>query len=399
MSGLRVAMVAPCPLPWPRGTPIRIFRTAEALARRGHEVHVVTYHLGQDAGALPFRLHRIRRIPTYRRTAPGPTLQKLLVADTLLRRLLARVLDDHRPDVVHAHHYEGLLVARGPTRARALPLVYDAHTLLSSELRFYPLGVPGRLKDLVGGWLDRRLPHRADHVIAVTEGVRRRLVQGFGLPPADVTVVMNGIEHAHFEARLGADGPAASEARRADGPGFPTLVYSGNLAPYQGVDLLLRAFRRILDRRPDARLRLVTNSSLGSYAELAGRLDVIRGIDVVRSDFAGLPEHLATARVALNPRTECDGVPQKVLNYMAAGRPVVSFAGSAEVLEPGVTGLVVADGDVEAFADAALGLLGDPERAERLGAAGRERVSGWTWDRTAAGVEEVYARVLRERRR
>jgi glycosyltransferase involved in cell wall biosynthesis len=388
VSGLRVAMVAPCPLPWPRGTPIRIVRTAEALAARGHDVHVVTYHLGQQTGPLPFHLHRIPRIPTYRRTAPGPTLQKLLVADTLLRRLLGRVLDRHRPDVVHAQHYEGLLVASGPARARGLPLVYDAHTLLSSELRFYHLGVPARLKDLAGGWLDRRLPHRADHVIAVTDGVRRRLVHGFGLAPECVTVVMNGIEHAHFQGLAG-DG--------SGGP--PTLVYSGNLAPYQGVDLLLRAFRRVLDRRPDARLRLVTNSSLGEYADLARRLGLTREIEVVRSDFAGLPRQLATARVALNPRTECDGVPQKVLNYMAAGRPVVSFAGSAEVLEPGVTGLVVPDGDVEAFADAALALLQDTERAERLGAAGRERVAGWTWDRTAAGVEEVYRRVLRERRR
>jgi glycosyltransferase involved in cell wall biosynthesis len=267
--------------------------------------------------------------------------------------------------------------------------VYDAHTLLSSELRFYPLGVPARLKDLVGGWLDRRLPRQADHVIAVTQGVRRRLIEGFGLPPDAVTVVMNGIEHAHFDG--------FAERARPDGP--PTLVYSGNLAPYQGVDLLLRAFRRVLDRRPDVRLRLVTNSPLGAFGTLARQLGVDASLEVVRSDFAGLPRHLASADVAVNPRTECDGVPQKVLNYMAAGRPVVSFAGSAEVLEPGVTGVVVPDGDVEAFAGAALELLADPARARRLGAAGSERVAAWSWGRTAAGVEEVYRRVLRERRR
>jgi len=45
-DSLRIAMIAACPFPWPRGTPIRIHRIAEAVARRGHAVHVVTYHLG-----------------------------------------------------------------------------------------------------------------------------------------------------------------------------------------------------------------------------------------------------------------------------------------------------------------------------------------------------------------
>src|SRR5690242_4427588 len=83
---LRVAVVAACPFPWPRGTPIRIERIADAVARRGHAVHVVTYHLGEDSGNSPFRVHRIRDVPTYRRTGPGPTLRKLLQLDPLLAR-------------------------------------------------------------------------------------------------------------------------------------------------------------------------------------------------------------------------------------------------------------------------------------------------------------------------
>ena len=60
---LRIAMLAACPFPWPRGTPIRIHRMTEALARHGHEVHVVTYHLGKELSASPYEVHRIRDVP------------------------------------------------------------------------------------------------------------------------------------------------------------------------------------------------------------------------------------------------------------------------------------------------------------------------------------------------
>ena len=65
---LRIAMIAACPFPWPRGTPIRIHRIAEAVAGRGHAVHVVTYHLGEELADAPFVVHRIRDVPAYRRT-------------------------------------------------------------------------------------------------------------------------------------------------------------------------------------------------------------------------------------------------------------------------------------------------------------------------------------------
>ena len=83
---LRIATVAACPFPSPRGTPVRIHRLSEALARRGHDVHVVTYHLGDDIQEAPFHVHRIRDVKFYHKTAPGPTYGKLLVLNPLLLR-------------------------------------------------------------------------------------------------------------------------------------------------------------------------------------------------------------------------------------------------------------------------------------------------------------------------
>jgi hypothetical protein len=81
---LRVAMVAACPFPYPRGTPIRIFRMAEALSELGQEIHVITYHLGQKVESINFNLHRIPNLHFYKKVNPGPSYLKLMVVDPML---------------------------------------------------------------------------------------------------------------------------------------------------------------------------------------------------------------------------------------------------------------------------------------------------------------------------
>lgn len=382
---LRIAMVAACPFPYPRGTPIRIFRMAEALALRGHDVHVVTYHLGEDVGETPVHVHRIPHVPAYHRAAPGPTYGKLLVLDPLLWRTLRRVLRQQPFDVIHAHHYEGLLVAHAARPRRGAPIIYDAHTLLRTELPYYRLGLGRGGLRRIGTWLDQKLPGRADHVITVTRTLRDQLVECGAVPDDRVTVAENGVEFGLF------DGPLPPRPTE-----WKTIIFSGNLAPYQGVDHLLRAFQLVLRQRQDVRLSIVTEAESGSAEELALALGIRQHVDVVRIGFDRLPAHLRAADVAVNPRVQCDGVPQKLMNYMAAGCPIVSFAGSAAHLRHGVTGWVVDQADPAALASGILHLLDAPELARDLGRAAREVARrDFSWERTAEKVENVYARVLR----
>ena len=82
-EALRIVMVAACPFPANRGTPSRILRMAEAMADRGHEVHVVTYHFGIDTPTRGIHIHRVPKVgKSY--FGPGPTYRKLLLYDPLL---------------------------------------------------------------------------------------------------------------------------------------------------------------------------------------------------------------------------------------------------------------------------------------------------------------------------
>jgi glycosyltransferase involved in cell wall biosynthesis len=386
-SGYRVAVVAACPFPYPRGTPIRIFRIAEALAHRGCEVHVITYHLGEITPAaeqaLPFRIHRIPQIKTYTKTSAGPSYQKLFLNALLLRRLL-QVLKQHPIDIIHAHHYEGLLVGLGARLLTHHPVIYDAHTMLESELPFYKLGMPTFVKKIGGKLLDDFLPRHATHTITVTEDIRDQLVR-YHMFPDQVTVLINGVESELL----------APPSEMPPSPPEPVLVYAGGLAPFHGIECLLRALRFILDKRNDVRLRLVTTGSLAPYQPLIDTLHLSPHLELIAAEFSDLPAHLHSATVALNPRAVCPGIPQKLLNYMAAGKPIVSFAGSAKILKHEITAYIVESPMPMDFAEGVLHLLDHPQLARSLGAnALRLAQHDYSWDGVAENVIRIYHRIL-----
>lgn len=382
---IRVLAIAACPFPLGRGTPTRILRQVELLAARGHEIHVATYHLGEPLESPGFAVHRIPRVRAYRKIEPGPTIAKLIVLDPLLVFLVRKLLSGQRFDVIHAHHFEGLLVAR--SAGRRLPIIFDVPTLLESELPYYHFLLPASWKRRLGKTLDRHLPRSADHVIAISDDMRDRLV---ALEPdlgERISVIASGVELDLFQVGEG----------RSPTLGAEELVFTGNLAAYQGVELMLEAVGRLAERRPGVRLKIVTLADFEPYRQLADRLGLAGRIDLVNEGFDRVPHHLASAAVALNPRTRCEGVPQKLVNYMAAGCPIVSFSGSAKTLEHRETGLIVEDDDIPAFADAVETLLADRKLACRLGANARlfvERELGW--ERTVDRLEETYEAVLQD---
>jgi glycosyltransferase involved in cell wall biosynthesis len=387
-SRYRIAMVAACPMPARRGTPLRVERLAQALWSRGHQVELITYHIADDAQSFEFPVHRIFDRPVYWRMPAGPNLPKLALYDPALAWKLWRVLMSGAFDVVHAHHVEGLLTALPSRWYSRVPIIYDAHTMLASELPSYGPKQSRSVVQRLGGWLDGALPRRADHVISVTTDIRNRLVENHGIEAKRVSVVTNGVELERFIVPL------------PPGDGVVRIIYSGTLAPYQDVDLLLEAFARAWRMRNDLRLVFSVSSSFRDYLPQVARLGIKDAVEVIPDNFDELPTRLAGAAMAVLPRTQCDGIPQKLLNYMAAAKAIVCSAGAAKVMEHERTGLVVPNGDIDAFAKAILRVAANPTWAQELGRAAREHVAAnYSWEQAAEGVERVYDTVVSDRGR
>jgi glycosyltransferase involved in cell wall biosynthesis len=174
-----------------------------------------------------------------------------------------------------------------------------------------------------------------------------------------------------------------------------TLAYAGNTDDFQGVDQLLKAFQIALQHKNNLQLMIVTQSSFDKYRPLAQRLNIWSSICLVKANFEALPSHLAKADILLNPRTDCDGYPIKLLNYMASGKPIVTFEGSAKNIIHGINGWIVKDGDIDAFAGAILMLLEKPILAQSLGITAKEHSSRMhSWQAIAQKLDIVYKSLL-----
>ena len=270
-----------------------------------------------------------------------------------LRALVGLTRALHKADVVHTHgHFSVNVLARIAGRLAGARVISHMHI----ENAFRARG--GRRAQIT---IDNATARLCFAVVAVSEATRAALLrQGY---PADRTVtVHNGIE------------PAASTrpVRLADGP---TVLEVARLAEVKGQHVLLAALTRL-----DASLVLVgSDLEQGGVYERVLREEAV-GLNVAdRVVFAGyradVPALLAGCEVFCLPSSS-EGLPIVVLEAMAQGRPVVATAvgGTPELVVHGETGLLVPPGDVDALAGALSELLLNPERAQRMGRAGRERV-------------------------
>jgi glycosyltransferase involved in cell wall biosynthesis len=158
-------------------------------------------------------------------------------------------------------------------------------------------------------------------------------------------------------------------------PASPRIVCVARHWPAKGVDVLLRAFPRVLDQRPDARLVLVGIGEESDNLEaLARQLGIGDEAYFVGLSMNATP-YLAAADVVVLPSRR-EGLPITLLEALALGRGVVASAvgGTPTVIHDGQTGWLVPPEDEPALARAILEAAADPEEAARRGAAGRELV-------------------------
>jgi len=248
------------------------------------------------------------------------------------------------------------------------------------------------VRDLIRG----RMLQDAARIVAVSAGIRSDLLNRYRFEPDHVVVVPNGANTTRFRPMN------QTECRRQLGldAGMYVILFAGNLAFWQGVDLLVQAAAKFAPMDREAKVLIV-----GDGPELIGleRRAASMGIaDRVRFEghvpHARVPEYISAADVCVAPfREGRKASPIKLFEYLSCGRPVVTSDTDeiGEFVRKTQSGIVVEPGNVNAFAAAIEWLLANPQEAEAMGRRGRAAVeSGRSWRRTAQEVASVLERVL-----
>jgi 1,2-diacylglycerol 3-alpha-glucosyltransferase len=392
---LKIAMVVASPFPANHGTPGSIRELMEAVGQRGHDVHVVTYHFGEGTNPKAVTMHRIPDFGFSRKVVVGPTLERPFL-DFQMVFTLCQVICRENIDLIHAHNYEGALVGYLARLVTGKPLVYNAINAMSDELPTYDFFKPRILGVLLAGFLDYWVPRMADRIIAITPEIAGMLrIQG--IRPHRLRMIPLGINTDQF------DGWEPSTIRRRYSLAEnPLVMYTGILDRLQRVDYLLRAMQSVIAELPDARLLLVTtiakDDDLKECRKMIREFQMEEQVIIVTgASFEEIPSFLASANVAVICRPRCPGFPVKLLNYMAAGKAVAAFEGSAKGLQHMTNAFVVSDGDWQGLAHGIICLLRDPHLAARLGGNAREWVrTNLAWPKIAGEIEAVYYDLLQQ---
>ncbi|MFF3555159.1 glycosyltransferase family 4 protein [Streptomyces tsukubensis] len=360
-----------CPYSWdvPGGVQFHIRDLAEHLIRLGHEVSVLA-PADDDTPLPPYVVSAGRAVPV-----PYNGSVARLNFGFLSAARVRRWLHDGTFDVIHIHEPTSPSLGLLACWAAQGPIVATFHTSnprSRAMIAAYPILQPALEK------ISAR--------IAVSEYARRTLVEHLG---GDAVTIPNGVDVSFFEH--------AEPRKEWQGePDAGVLGFIGRIdEPRKGLPVLMKALPKILAARPGTRLLV---AGRGDEAEAVASLPTeMRS----RVEFLGMVSDedkaklLRSVDVYVAPNTGGESFGIILVEAMSAGAPVLAsdIDAFAQVLDQGAAGELFANEDPDSLADAAIRLLGDPERRAALRKRALAHVRRFDWSTVGADILAVYETV------
>ena len=388
---MKVLVIAPTPFFADRGTHIRILEEALALEKRGHDITIATYHIGKDIDSsvkTNIDVRRIRRLLFwYKKIEAGPDWQKILL-DLMLIRKAFNLARTQRPDIIHGHLHEGVLIGWIIKKVlfwRNIKLVGDFHGSLTKEMVSHSYLNGGMLKKIfftIEKWID----NLGDTAIASSKELTNEISRlRFD---HNVTTVLDGANIHHYENTA-----SKQEIRKEfELPENKIIVtYTGALMMNKGIQYLLEAIPMVLNKCDNVYFVVAgfPAEEARAYIENNQLTDSVRVISPL--DYFELPKLLLASNIGVDPKDSTTlQASGKILQYMAAGLAVVCFdrSNNREYLGEGAqySEKISAQG----LADAICELVGNSQKIEFKGQLNKKQITKFSWDVSAEKIEENY---------
>jgi glycosyltransferase involved in cell wall biosynthesis len=330
------------------------------------QVDLLTYGEGQNVDIAGVRILRIPRFGWFGNVKTGPSMLKLFLDIFIFLRTVGLLLVN-RYDFVHAHE-EAVFFSRFLKPVFRFKLVYDMHSSLPQQLSNFNY-TDSRLIYRLFKWLEDSSINAADAVITICPDLADYVATVISDPDKHFL-----IENSIFEpVRLS---NAAGTAAVDDEPDLVALpadrkyfVYAGTLEHYQGIGLLIRAFRLVLESCPRAYLIIVggTPEQVEKYSQLAAEEGITDGCRFTgRVPQKSANAYTSLASVQVSPRTEGTNTPLKIYQQLASGIPLVAtdIYSHTQVLDRKVAFLAAPE--PQDFAQAMISAISEPDKAQRI---------------------------------
>lgn len=361
---MKILLLAPHPFFQERGTPIAVDLLLRALSERGEIVDVLTYPEGSDRQYPGVTIRRLAPIPGIRDVGPGFSVKKALYDVAFMARA-RRMLRGGDYDAVHAVE-EAAFMAAVLCPRRDIPFIFDMDSSIPDQVADKVKAARCLLPCMRS--VERFAVRRAHTVVPMCEALADT-ARRYG---AGRVTVLHDISMLEM---YGDD----SSSRPLDLAPFAgsTVMYVGNLEPYQGIDLLLRSFAAATERAGPARLVIIggNNAHIALYRELAQGLAIADAVH-----FAG-PRPVSAMRALfeqadalVSPRTQGTNTPMKIYSYLDSGKPILATRLPTHTQVLNEENAMLAEPDPASFGAAMAKLMADGSRRDRIAANAREAV-------------------------
>ena len=279
---------------------------------------------------------------------------------------------------------------------RKCPVVYNAQDLFPDTLSGTGLAKKGGLLWKIGSWVARVTFNNTDKIIAISEDIKRTLVEEKGIPADKVVVVYNWV-----------DSDAVVPIAKEENPLFEEfglnrekfhVVYAGNLGNAQNINIVVDAAARLRDNE---NVEFVVFGSGGLESDIRARIETeglknlrllpLQPVERVKYVYSLGDVCLVSCKEGLGG----SAMPSKTWSILSCGRPVLANFDEGElqmILTKNQLGVFTKAGDLEGFVEAISQLAAEPEKCAEMGARGRQFIlDNLTKD---AGTRK-YAEVLR----
>lgn len=395
---MRILLVSHWLPPVETGSSFYAANVGQSIMERGHEVLGVTMDWGEQLDPAPHVPFPVRCLPVFRTPGINVFYRLELMGFSnrrANRRTMREIARRFRPDVVHHvnHIFDSIFLSRLAARESNAPLVGSITTPIQHERPL--LNRLMRMGDrvLIGHGAIRHW----DAVISLDATVHRYVGETYGTEAMERSVIIP------FGARIGSTAEYIQPMQKEN---RPQILMVGHMHPFRNPVMLVRAMKLIVKRIPTARLVLVGRMDIEEPARVALSLGlthdqvVIRGF-VPHDEVVSLYKKSHVFAYWITGPYRSLGTAS--IEALACGTPVVTDLPvdlfGAGRLRPDENIVIVDSRDPANIARAIIGLIEDPARRERIGAAGRAFVEEeLSWSSISARIEALYCRVLRTAR-
>ncbi len=361
---MKILMIAPEPFFQPRGTPFSEYHRLRALSKLGHEVDLITYPIGENVEIKNVTISRSLKLPFIKHVKIGPSFAKIFLDIPLFIQAFWMVMTRHY-DCIHTHE-EAVIVGALLRKFFGYPHIYDMHSSLPEQMSNFGIS-QSRMLFKFGEFMERWVLKHSSRTIVICPYLGERVEKLHrnqpylvieNVPVTDDNRVIEQREIDQLKQKL-------------DLKSETTVLYTGTMEAYQGIDLLLESAKHVFKQYENIRYVLVGGhpDQIGRMKELAALLGIEKIVCFVgQRPVEEMPLYTQLADILVSPRKDGKNTPLKIYSYLKSGKPIVAtnILTHTQALNDDVA--VLTENNAEAFAEGTLTLIHDKELQAQLAA-------------------------------